>query len=154
VRRIDLITHVAAPPALVFDASLRVDVHTASMARSGEHAIDGVTSGLLRLGDSVTWQARHLGRRWRMTVEITALARPTYFVDEQVAGPFAVWRHEHRFTKQPGGATAMRDLIDFAAPYGYLGRIAEAAVLERYLNRLIATRNRHLAAICAQSSPQ
>ena len=154
VRRIDLTTEISASPALVFDTSLRVEVHTASMAGSRERAIGGVTSGALSLGDEVTWQARHLGRQWRMTSRITALDRPTYFVDEQVAGPFATWHHEHHFVSAPGGRTAMRDVIDFAAPHGLLGRFAENAFLERYMARLIAIRNRHLAAVCTRIGPQ
>jgi len=152
MRRIDIVTEIGAPPALVFDTSLRVDVHTESMAASGERVVSGVTSGVLRLGDRVTWQARHFGRTWRMTAAITALARPTYFVDEQVAGPFAIWRHAHHFTTAPGG-TEMRDTIEFAAPYGFLGRVAEAAFLERYMARLIAIRNRYLAMACARTDP-
>ncbi|MEU4573907.1 hypothetical protein [Nonomuraea sp. NPDC023979] len=55
-------TRVLAPPRRVFDVSLSVELHTASMARSGERAVGGVTSGQLAAGDRVTWQARHWGR--------------------------------------------------------------------------------------------
>jgi ligand-binding SRPBCC domain-containing protein len=148
VRHFETTTVVAAPVEVVFDASLEVDVHTSSMAASGERAVGGVTSGRLGLGDEVTWQARHLGRSWRMTSRITAYERPRYFVDEQVAGPFAVWRHAHHFETRPDGTTRMRDVVDFAAPYRLLGRLAERLVLDRYMSRLVVTRNRHLAAAC------
>ena len=148
VRHLHLSTAIAAPPEIVFDACLQVDVHTASMTASGERAVGGVTSGRLRLGDEVTWQGRHLGRSWRMTARITAYTRPRYFADEQVAGPFAAWRHAHYFEAQADGTTLMRDVIDFMAPYGRLGRLAEFLVLDRYLTRLITARNQHLAMIC------
>ncbi|MDW5330270.1 SRPBCC family protein [Plantactinospora sp. KLBMP9567] len=152
MRHLEIITAIAAPAELVFDTSLAVDVHTASMAASGERAIGGVTTGELKLGDEVTWQARHLGRSWRMTSRITAYTRPRYFVDEQISGPFAVWQHAHYFEPQANDATLMRDVIDFAAPYGLLGRLTEALLLDQYMTRLITVRNQHLATIC-QANP-
>jgi ligand-binding SRPBCC domain-containing protein len=123
---------------------LEVEVHTASMAGSGERVIGGVTSGRMKLGDTVTWEARHFGLRWRMTSRISACEPPSYFVDEQVAGPFQHWHHAHHFEPDGHGGTVMRDVIDFAAPLGPLGRIAERTVLDRYMPRLIRLRNEHL----------
>ncbi|NUP64435.1 MAG: SRPBCC family protein, partial [Nonomuraea sp.] len=76
---------------------------------------------------------------------ISAWERPAYFVDEQVAGPFRRWRHEHRFEAAPG-ATRMTDVVDFSAPAGPLGTIADVLVLRRYLTGLIRLRNDHLRA--------
>lgn len=41
----------------------------------------------------------------------------------------------------------MVDRIEFVAPFGPLGRLAEKLVLARYLQRLIERRNRHLAGV-------
>ncbi|MEV4219843.1 SRPBCC family protein [Nonomuraea sp. NPDC049725] len=142
--RFEVSTRVLAPPRRVFDVSLSVELHTASMARSGERAVGGVTSGQLAAGDRVTWQARHFGLRWRMTSLISACDPPAYFVDEQVAGPFRRWWHAHHFEGDGEGGTLMRDVIDFAAPLGPLGRVAEALVLRRHMEELIVLRNRHL----------
>jgi ligand-binding SRPBCC domain-containing protein len=145
--RFEVVTAVAAPPERVFDVSLDVEVHTGSMAASGERAVGGVTSGRLRAGDTVTWQARHFGVRWRMTSRISAYDPPLHFVDEQVRGPFRRWRHAHHFEPDGRGGTLMRDVIDFAAPLGPLGVLAELAVLNRYMPRLIAVRNAHVKAV-------
>jgi ligand-binding SRPBCC domain-containing protein len=142
--RFEVTTGIAALPRRVFDLSLEVEVHTASMAGSGERVVGGVTSGRMRLGDTVTWEARHFGVRWRMTSRISACEPPGYFVDEQVAGPFARWHHAHHFEPDGDGGTVMRDVIDFAAPFGPLGRIAERTVLGWYMPRLIRLRNEHL----------
>lgn len=139
--RFEVITAIAAPPQRVFDVSLAVDVHTASMADSGERAIDGVTSGRMKLGDTVTWQARHFGVHWRMTSLISDWEPPWYFVDEQVTGPFKRWGHAHHFEPDGDGGTVMRDMIDFVAPLGPLGVVAEFVVLNRYMPRLIRIRN-------------
>ncbi|WP_327092146.1 SRPBCC family protein [Nonomuraea sp. NBC_01738] len=141
--RFEVVTLVHAPPELVFDVSLSVEAHIASMSASGERAVGGVTSGRLGPGDEVTWRARHFGVVWRLTSTISAYDRPSFFVDEQVAGPFRRWRHEHYF-EAAGEGTLMRDVVDFAAPLGVLGRLAEVVVLRRYLTRLIVVRNRHL----------
>ncbi|MGN9779900.1 SRPBCC family protein [Nonomuraea sp. ZG12] len=145
--RFEVITHVLAPPERVFAESLSVEAHTASMSASGERAVAGVTSGRLTLGDQVTWQARHFGVTWRLTSVISACVPPASFVDEQVAGPFRRWWHEHRFEDDGDGGTLMRDVIDFAAPAGPLGRMAEALVLRRHMTRLILRRNRHLKTV-------
>jgi ligand-binding SRPBCC domain-containing protein len=142
--RFEVVTGIAAPPRRVFELSLEVEVHTASMAGSGEQAVGGVTAGRMKLGDTVTWQARHFGLRWRMTSRISACDPPGSFVDEQVAGPFARWRHVHHFEPDGNGGTVMRDVVDFAAPLGPLGTVAERTVLGWYMPRLIRLRNEHL----------
>ncbi|MEU8138125.1 SRPBCC family protein [Streptodolium elevatio] len=141
--RFVLVTHIEAEPRRVFEASLDVGVHTASMAGACEEAVAGVTDRGLVLGDTVTWRARHFGVWWRMTAEITAYEPAGFFVDEQRRGPFRSWRHEHHFVAD-GDATTMRDTVAFAAPFGPVGRLAEAVVLRRYMARLISNRNRHL----------
>lgn len=142
--RFEVVTGIAAPPRRVFDLSLDVGLHTASMAGSGERIIGGVTSGRMRPADTVTWQARHFGVPWRMTSRISEFDAPGYFVDEQVRGPFRRWRHEHHFDPDGAGGTVMRDVVDFAAPFGPLGRLAEWVMLDRYMPKLIRLRNEHL----------
>ncbi|QCX29311.1 SRPBCC family protein [Nocardioides jishulii] len=125
------------------ERSLDIDLHLSSMADSDERAVGGVTSGLITLGEEVSWRARHLGIWWSMTSRITVLEPGRRFVDEQVRGPFKRFRHEHRFDAVDG-RTRMVDTIDFDAPFGPLGSVAERLVLARYLERLIRTRNEHL----------
>jgi ligand-binding SRPBCC domain-containing protein len=129
-----------ATPAECLALSLSVDAHAAAMAASGERAVAGVTTGEMQLGDTVTWRARHFGVPVRMTSAITVHEPPHRFVDEQVAGPFARWHHEHLFTATEGG-TLMADVADFASPLGIVGRVVDRLVLERYMTRLLRMRN-------------
>lgn len=136
-----LVTHPDHSVERLFAASLNIDAHVASMARSGERAVSGVTSGQIALGETVTWRARHFGVWFTMTSRITALDEPHSFVDEQVRGPFRSFVHEHTF-ETDGVGTVMTDTVTLASPV--FGRLAERVVLVPYLRRLIRSRNRHL----------
>lgn len=126
--------------AAVFDLSLDVDVHVQSMSDYQEQLVDRTGSGLLALGDEVTWDARHLGIRWRMTSRITEWDRPHRFVDEQVRGPFESFRHEHVFS-QYRDDVVMTDVVTMSAPLGPLGLALEQLGLGKYLRHLIERRN-------------
>jgi ligand-binding SRPBCC domain-containing protein len=139
----EVTTRIVAPRDVVFDLSLDVDAHSASLADSGERAVGGVTTGLMGLGEDVTWRATHFGIRFTMTSRVTDLDRPSRFVDQQVRGPFRRFEHEHVF-EPDGGGTMMIDRVSFDAPVGVIGRVVERLVLGRYLEQLIETRGRFL----------
>ena len=54
-------------------------------------------------------------------------------------GAFARFDHDHFFEPHAGG-TRMVDVFDYAAPFGWLGRIAERLFLNRYMRRLLSVR--------------
>jgi len=136
-------TRIEAGVERCFDLSLSVDLHTGSMAHTGERAVAGVTSGIMTLGDSVTWEARHFGVRQRLTSRITVLERPYRFVDEQVRGAFAHFRHTHVFIPVSNG-TLMLDDFEYSVPLGPLGRLVDALVLCAYMRKLLHQRNAFL----------
>jgi ligand-binding SRPBCC domain-containing protein len=131
---------VSAPRERVFDLARSIDAHARSLAHTGEEAVAGRTSGLIELGETVTWRARHFGVRQRLTSRITGFDRPAWFRDEMVRGAFAWMVHDHHFDAVAGG-TEMRDVLRFAAPLGPLGRLAETLVLRRYMTRFLDARN-------------
>jgi ligand-binding SRPBCC domain-containing protein len=139
----EVTTRIAVPRPVVFDLSLDVDAHSASLADSRERAVRGVTTGLIGLGQDVTWRAIHFGIPFTMTSRVTDLDRPSRFVDQQVRGPFRRFDHEHVFEPDAGG-TVMIDRVSFDAPGGVIGRVVERLVLGRYLEQLIETRGRFL----------
>ena len=145
VVRFRTVTVVPADPELVFDLSLDIGTHLESMAESRERAVDGVTSGLIALGESVTWRARHFGITWKMTSTITSWDRPRCFVDEQSRGPFASFHHRHVFAPLPEG-TQMTDEVVYTAPFGPLGSVVDRVILNRYLRNLIRVRNEFIVA--------
>jgi hypothetical protein len=85
-------TVIHAPIGRCFDLARSVEVHLAGNVHSGESAvaIGGVTSGLIDLGQRVTWRARHFGFWHNLTSEITAMDRPASFQDTMVSGIFQI----------------------------------------------------------------
>ncbi len=88
--------------------------------------------------------------RWR--TEITAWQPPTRFVDEQIRGPYRLWRHEHLFTAAKGG-TSMTDRVEYAVPGGRLvHRLFVKADVERiFAYRQGALRDLQIAQILQSS---
>ena len=127
------------PPERCFDAARDLDLHLRTMAHTNERAVAGRTSGLIELGEEVTWRARHFGIVQRFTSRITAFDRPRHFRDEMQRGAFRSFVHDHYFEAE-GEGTKMTDVLVFSAPFGFLGRIAEKLVLRGYLTRLLAGR--------------
>jgi ligand-binding SRPBCC domain-containing protein len=136
-------TYIHAPGERCFDLSLNVDAHGSSMARTHERPIAGVTTGVMRLGDTVTWEAVHFGIKQHLTSKITDYERPHRFTDEMIKGIFRKLHHTHEYVPQPPG-TLMIDVLTFQAPLGILGRVAEIVFLTRYMKTLLLTRNRYL----------
>lgn len=145
--RIESRIHIAAPPARCFDLARSVELHTHSTAATEEHAVGGVTQGLLGLGEEVTWRARHFGVWQTLTSRITAYDRPRYFRDSMVRGAFRRFDHDHLFESTADGGTLMRDVFDYAAPLGPLGRVAEWLFLSRYMRSFLEERNRLVKAV-------
>jgi ligand-binding SRPBCC domain-containing protein len=144
---IRLETVIAAPVERCFDLALDLDFHLRSLAHTGERAVAGRTSGLIELGESVTWEARHFGVRQRLTSKITAMDRPRYFRDEMTKGAFAAFAHDHWFEPRDDAGrskTVMVDEILFRSPLGPLGGLVDFLVMKRYLRRLMERRNRQL----------
>lgn len=152
VMHIELTTRIAAPGERCFDLARSVELHTRSTRTTREVAIGGRTTGLLALGDEVTWRARHFGVWQTLTSRITAYDRPAYFRDSMVRGAFARLDHDHYFTADGRGGTIMRDLFDFAAPWGTLGRMTERLILSGYLRRFLEARNREIKLIAESNA--
>jgi ligand-binding SRPBCC domain-containing protein len=147
---------IRAPIERCFDLARSVEVHLAGNTHWGEQAVaaGGVTSGLISLGQSVTWQARHFGIRQQLTSTITALDRPTYFQDTMQKGAFRSMHHDHFFRTVSPEATEMIDIFAFSAPFGLFGRLVELILLERYMRSLLRERNTMLREIAESSAWQ
>jgi ligand-binding SRPBCC domain-containing protein len=133
-------TMINASPQLVFDLSRSVDLHKASMTHHREEIVDGIRSGLMNKGDTVTWMAKHFGRSRTLKVKLTDVQPPTFFVDEMIEGDFKKMRHEHAF-RSVENRTLMIDRFIFETPFGIVGKLINFLFLKNYMTRLLLERN-------------
>lgn len=141
--RIETVTLIDARLERCFDLARSVEVHLLGNVHYGEAAVAaaGVTSGLVGLGQRVTWRAKHF-RLWHtLTSEITIMERPLYFQDRMIDGPFRSMQHHHYFRSVCPDRTEMKDIFCFEAPVAILGRLVEYMVLRRYMGNLLVERN-------------
>ena len=138
--KIVLQTRIDAPREIVFDLARSIDLHVDSTSETSERAIAGKTSGLIGLGETVTWEATHFFVRQQLTVKIVKFDRPVHFRDSMVSGAFSRFDHDHSF-EDIGNCTQMTDTFDFTSPLGILGRIANVLFVTRHMRKLLINRN-------------
>ncbi len=138
--KIVLETPIKNSAKVCYRLCLNVDLHQLTTAKTGEHIVDGVKSGVMKLGDFVTWKAKHFGVWQTLTTKIIEAIPFTYFVDEMQNGAFQSMRHEHYYTEKEAG-TLMKDVFYFESPFGILGKIFNYFVLEKYMAKLLVERN-------------
>lgn len=141
--RIEEITVIDAPLARCFDLARSIEVHILGNVHFGENAlaVGDLTSGLIDMGQTVVWRARHFWIWQTLTSKITAFERPVFFEDTMLRGAFQSMRHEHFFRSLPEHHTEMKDVLYFSAPLPILGKLAEVFVLRRYMQNLLHERN-------------
>ena len=137
---IELKTKINAPIERCFLLSLSVDLHQLSTVETNERVIAGVTTGLMKLNDVVTWRAKHFGIYQNMTSKISAYDAPKYFVSEMVKGAFKKLHHQHIF-EWTGSETIMTDIFVFKAPFGILGELFSKIILKNYMKSFLIKRN-------------
>ena len=138
---IHLTIFIAAPAERVFDLARSIDLHKKSMAHSGEEAVAGTVTGLIKAGETVTWKAKHLGKKRVLRSKITEMKPPLSFTDEMVDGDFKMMKHEHHF-KEVANGTFMIDKLVFESPWGGLGKLVNSLYLTRYMQNMLEQRNK------------
>lgn len=134
-------TRIDAPRERVFDLARHVEAHVATMP---DERASGAT-GLLELGDEITFRQRQFGIAFSLTAAVTEFDRPRRFADEQRSGVFGSLVHEHTFEAVDGG-TVMIDNVTFEMPFGPLGTLGQPVARHR-LSQLIDYHATALAAL-------
>lgn len=71
------------------------------------------------------------------------------FVDVQLKGPYALWRHTHTFEELSQASTLVRDRVEYQIPYGFFGRLAHTLFVRRVLGKIFDHRARVIARLLA-----
>lgn len=97
----------------------------------------------MRAGTVIDYRLRLHGlpMQWQSRIEVWEPG--VAFVDRQVRGPYRLWHHRHEFDPV-GGATVVRDIVDYALPFGPLGEAAHPFV-HRDLRRIFQYRRARVA---------
>ncbi len=80
-----------------------------------------------------------LGIRMNWVTEIKNVEKHQYFIDEQRAGPYRLWHHQHFFKEIERGVEVV-DIVTYSLPMGILGRIAHQLFVEKQLNSIFEYR--------------
>ncbi len=73
-------------------------------------------------GTLIDYRLRLFGIPLRWQARISRWQPPLGFVDEQLRGPYRVWRHTHRF-HESGEATIIEDVVHYRLPFAPFGNI-------------------------------
>jgi len=82
-------------------------------------------------------------RQW--VSEIKHIREGEGFVDEQRAGPYRFWYHEHRLRRLDDDRTSMTDRVTYALPFGVAGDLVHRWIVLRQLRRIFDYRATRLA---------
>ena len=80
-----------------------------------------------------------LGLKLSWTTEITQVKDKSYFIDEQRFGPYSFWHHKH-FFEEVEGKVKMTDVVHYALPLGFIGRIMNGLIVEHKLKEIFEHR--------------
>ena len=78
--------------------------------------------------------------------EITHIIDYHYFIDNQKAGPFKFWHHQHFFKENRLG-TEITDILNYAAPIGWIGLAAEKITVNSRVAEIFDYRSEKLKQI-------
>ena len=102
----------------------------------------------LEAGSRLRYRLRLFGLPIRWLTEITSWHPPRAFTDLQLAGPYPLWEHAHRFTAVEGG-TEVYDLVRYRVPGGPLAPLVDRLVVRRWLRDIFDYRRDRLAELLA-----
>jgi ligand-binding SRPBCC domain-containing protein len=100
----------------------------------------------MKRGACIRYRLRWHGFPLRWLTEIQSWNPPFEFVDVQAKGPYRLWQHTHSFKPVDGG-TLMSDVVRYALPYGLLGRVVHAWLVQSELEALFEYRASRVSAI-------
>jgi ligand-binding SRPBCC domain-containing protein len=102
------------------------------------------------------YPVKWLPQRVSWTARIVEFVWNSHFIDEQVRGPFAAFRHRHGIAAESRDGvegTQVTDSIDYALPGGIFGNLAAGAVLKQ-LAKSFEYRQKRLPEILAIAQRQ
>lgn len=86
------------------------------------------TDERMQAGQNISYRVKPLlGIPMVWKAEIEVMEPMSFFIDRQVEGPYAYWRHIHRFESTEAGVLCTDD-IDYRLPFGLLGKLGNSFI--------------------------
>jgi ligand-binding SRPBCC domain-containing protein len=101
---------------------------------------------VMRQGTKIRYKIRWLGLSMRWESLIAEYERDVRFADEMLRGPYKSWYHVHEF-KTVANGVEMFDRLEYALPFGPLGRLAHWLVVRRQLRAIFDYREKRIRQI-------
>ena len=108
-----------------------------------------MSTASIQEGTTIRYRLRLHGIPVHWRTDIREWIPPYCFVDEQTKGPYNVWRHTHRFEAY-GSRTRMIDEVQYALPFGVLGRMVHALKVRRDVSRIFDYRRQRIDVLFGQ----
>ena len=97
----------------------------------------------LERGSLLRYRLRLFGLPFRWESEIADWKPPRGFTDVQLAGPYPLWEHTHRFSPAARG-TEIYDHVRYRVPGGPLAPVADGVFVRRRLEEIFDYRRARL----------
>lgn len=89
-----------------------------------------------------TLKIRGIPAKWK--TEIDEWQPPYKFVDNQLKGPYSLWRHTHEFRPFCGG-TLLVDKVKYRLPLGQVGWIFASKLVSKDIDNIFSFRRKYIA---------
>ena len=76
--------------------------------------------------------------------EISQIKEGSYFIDNQISGPYKMWHHEHHFKSNADGTTEIIDKVKYKVPFYILGRLMHKIFIRRKLLDIFIFRQKQI----------
>ena len=76
--------------------------------------------------------------------EISQVKEGSYFIDNQIFGPYKMWHHEHHFKSNNDGTTEIIDKVKYKVPFYILGRLMHKIFIRKKLLSIFMFRQKKI----------
>ena len=76
--------------------------------------------------------------------EISQVKEGSYFIDNQIFGPYKFWHHEHHFKSNSDGTTDIIDKVKYKVPFYILGTLMHKMFIRKKLLNIFMFRQRKI----------
>ena len=133
-------SRIEAPAADVYSWHAQPDA-LEQLTPPGEHIEVIERTGGIERGARVVLRFGRWPFLWRWVAVHQDFEEGRYFSDVQVSGPFAYWKHTHTFEPDGPGACTLEDKVEYALPFGFLGRWIAGSFVRRKLEEMFEHRH-------------